>query len=172
MSSGDSKIVIFRIGADLFAAAVQSVERVLRYGRAHALPDVPKWVDGVIEYRSAVIPQIDLRRRFELSEIATGPSRRVIVLNTGGEGVAVVVDAVLEVVGYDESQLSPPPALFRGLAGEYLKGLVRHGDRLVVLLDVERILSATARLRLEQATAEVVASGQGPVSGDTAVDDG
>jgi purine-binding chemotaxis protein CheW len=61
---------------------------------------------------------------------------------------------VLEVAAYDASQLSPPPALFRGLAGEYLRGLVRHGERLVVLLDVERLLSATERLRLEQAAAD------------------
>ncbi|MFN2566905.1 MAG: chemotaxis protein CheW [Gemmatimonadaceae bacterium] len=153
------KIVIFRLGPDLFAAGVQSVERVLRYQRARPLPDVPQWVDGVIEYRSHVIPQLDLRRRFELPEAPAGPTTRVLVLNAGGGWVAVVVDAVLEVASYDPSQLSPPPALFRGLAGEYLKGLVRHGDRLIVLLDVDRLLSATERLRLEAATADVSANG-------------
>ena len=155
MMGGSDKIVIFRLGDDLFGAAVQSVERVVRYSRGRALPDVPPWVDGVIEYRSRVIPQIDLRRRFELRDSAPGPSTRVVVVNAGGGWIAVVVDAVLEVAGFDESQLSAPPAFFRGLAGEYLKGLVRHGERLVVLLDVDRLLSATERLRLEQATAEI-----------------
>jgi len=158
MTASSAKIVIFRLGEDLFAAAVQSVERVLRYQRARVLPDVPPWVDGVIEYRANVIPQLDLRRRFELAETAVGASTRVLVLNTGGGWVAVVVDAVLEVVGYDESQLSAPPALFRGLAGEYLRGLVRNGERLIVLLDVDRLLSATERLRLEAATADVTGS--------------
>jgi purine-binding chemotaxis protein CheW len=153
MTTSTDKVVIFRLGDDLFAAGVQSVERVLRYQRARPLPDVPPWVDGVIEYRSNVIPQLDLRRRFELPDTAVGAATRVLVLNAGGGWVAVVVDAVLEVVAYDASQLSPPPALFRGLAGEYLQGLVRHAERLVVLLDVERLLSATERLRLDQATA-------------------
>jgi purine-binding chemotaxis protein CheW len=153
MSGATDKIVIFRLGDDLFAAGVQSVERVLRYQRARPLPDVPPWVDGVIEYRSNVIPQLDLRRRFELREPAAGATTRVLVLNAGGGWVAVVVDAVLEVAAYDASLLAAPPALFRGLAGEYLQGLVRHGERLVVLLDVERLLSTTERLRLEQATA-------------------
>jgi len=153
MSTASAKIVIFRLGEDLFAAGVHSVERVLRYQRARALPDVPPWVDGVIEYRANVIPQIDLRRRFELASAAPTPTTRVLVLNSGGGWVAVVVDAVLEVAGYEESQLAAPPVLFRGLAGEYLRGLVRHGDRLVVLLDVDRLLTATDRLRLEAATA-------------------
>lgn len=159
MSSGSAKIVVFRLGSDLFAAEVQSVERVLRYQRARALPDVPSWVDGVIEYRASVIPQLDLRRRFELADAAVGPTTRVVVLNSGGGWVAVVVDAVLEVAGYEPSQLAEPPALFRGLAGEYLRGLVRHGERLIVLLDVDRLLSASERLRLERATAGVTADG-------------
>jgi purine-binding chemotaxis protein CheW len=159
MTSASDKIVIFRLGADLFAAGVQSVERVLRYDRARPLPDVPPWVDGVIEYRSKVIPRLDLRRRFELPDVSVGAGTRVLVLNAGGGWVAIVVDAVLEVAAYDPSQLSAPPALFRGLAGEYLRGLVRHGERLIVLLDVERLLSATERLRLEQATASASANG-------------
>jgi purine-binding chemotaxis protein CheW len=159
MTGATDKIVIFRLGDDLFAAGVHSVERVLRYQRARALPDVPAWVDGVIEYRSSVIPQLDLRRRFELRDAAAGPATRVLVLNAGGGWVAVVVDAVLEVAAYDASQLSPPPELFRGLAGEYLRGLVRQGERLVVMLDVERLLSTTERLRLEQAAANASANG-------------
>ena len=159
MSSASDKIVVFRLGDDLFGAPVQSVERVVRYTRGRALPDVPPWVDGVIQYRSAVIPQLDLRRRFELPETAPSTSTRVLVVNAAGSWIAVIVDAVLEVAGYDESHLSPPPALFRGLASEYLRGLVRHGERLIVLLDLERILSATERLRLEQATSEALGSG-------------
>jgi purine-binding chemotaxis protein CheW len=159
MRNAPDKIVIFRLGDDLFAASVQCVERVLRYQRARPLPDVPLWVDGVIEYRSNVIPQLDLRRRFELRDAAAGSSTRVLVLNAGGGWVAVVVDAVLEVAAYDAAQLAAPPALFRGLAGDYLQGLVRLGERLVVLLNVDRLLTATERLRLEQATAAASANG-------------
>jgi purine-binding chemotaxis protein CheW len=159
MNSGTNKIVIFRLGDDLFAAGVHSVERVLRYQRARPLPDVPPWVDGVIEYRANVIPQLDLRRRFELPDTGATAATRVLVLNAGGGWVAVVVDAVLEVAAYEAPQLSAPPALFRGLAGEYLKGLIRSGERLIVLLEVERLLTATERLRLEQATADVSANG-------------
>jgi purine-binding chemotaxis protein CheW len=159
MNKTTEKIVIFRLGNDLFASAVHSVERVIRHQRARPLPDVPPWVDGVIEYRGSVIPQLDLRRRFELPETAAGPATRVLVLSASSGWVAVVVDAVLEVAAYETEQLADPPALFRGLAGEYLRGLVRHSERLVVLLDVDRLLSASERLRLEQATAEANANG-------------
>lgn len=159
MSAGSDKMVVFRLGEDVFAADVRAVERVLKYQRARALPDVPPWVDGVIEYRGAVVPQLDLRRRFELPESAITPTTRVLVVNGSDGWVAIVVDAVLEVVSYEAAQLSPPPALFRGLAGEYLSGLVRLGERLVVLLDVGRLLSTHERLRLEGATANASARG-------------
>jgi len=159
MSAATNKIVTFRLGADLFAAAVQSVERVLRYQRARPVPDVPPWVDGVIEYRGKAIPQLDLRRRFDLPDAAPGTVTRVIVLNANDGWVAAVVDAVLEVTAFEPAELSAPPPLFRGLAGEYLQGLLRRREGLVVLLDVDRLLSATERLRLDQATADVVADG-------------
>ena len=155
MSTGTDKIVIFRLGDDLFAAGVQSVERVLRHQRARPLPDVPAWVDGVIEYRSRVVPQLDLRRRFELPEAPIGPTTRVLVLNASGTWVAAVVDAVVEVTAYEPSQLAAPPALFRGLAADYLQGLIRHGERLIVLLEVDRLLSTAERLKLEAATADL-----------------
>ncbi len=155
MTTATAQIVTFRLGTELFAADIYSVERVLRYQQPTPLPNVPEWIEGVIDYQGRVVPVLSLRRRFEMAVIEPTGETRILVFNAGGEWIAAVVDAVLEVAAYDESQLSPPPALFRGLAGEYLRGLVRLGDRLVVLLEVDRLLSATERLRLEEATAEV-----------------
>jgi len=152
MSNVQDKIVVFRVGDDLFAADVQSVERVLRHQAARPIPDVPAWIDGVIEYRERMVPVIDLRRRFELPVEGVRPEMRTLVMNAGAEWIAVTVDAVLEVAGGGEG-MTPPPAYFRGLAGEYLRGIVRRGDRLVVVLDVDRLLSATDRLALGRATA-------------------
>ncbi|MGH7669900.1 MAG: chemotaxis protein CheW, partial [Gemmatimonadaceae bacterium] len=68
-------------------------------------------------------------------------------------------DAVLEVASFDESRLSPPPPLFRGLAGEYLRGIVRLDDRLLIYLDVDRLLSSDERLTLERTTEESIPHG-------------
>lgn len=151
MRTEAAKLVTFRIGDDLFAADIFSVERVLRYQPPTSVPDLPGWVEGVIEYQARVVPVVNLRRRFELPELPPRPETRILVLNGGGEWIGAVVDAVVEVTGFEAEQFQPPPKFFRGLAGEYLKGTVRLGERLVVVLDVERLLSATERLALRQA---------------------
>jgi chemotaxis signal transduction protein len=128
----------------------------------------------VIEYEGRVIPVIDLARRFEIERAGAAgdgqdggaTTRRVIVFAVGEEWIGAVVDSVLEVVVIPEDRLSPPPAIFRGLAAEYLRGLVRRADAkrgggaagpdgaLLIFLEVERLLSATERLVLHRAMAD------------------
>jgi purine-binding chemotaxis protein CheW len=167
MSNEAAKLVTFRLADDLFAADIFAVERVLRYQPARTLPDVPSWIEGVIEYQQRVIPVVNLRRRFELPERAPAPETRIVVLNARGDWVGVVVDSVLEVSTVESTQVSPAPTFFRGLAGEYLKGILRlsEGERLVIVLDVEQLLSATERIVLE------LGSGRDtPIAGRAVVD--
>jgi purine-binding chemotaxis protein CheW len=148
-----SQIVTFRLGDDLFAADIYSVERVLRWQAPTQIPNVPDWIEGVIDYQGRVVPVISLRQRFELPAREVANETRILVLNAGGEWIAATVDAVLEVASLEASGVQPPPTLFRGIAGEYLKGIARRGDKLVIFLDVERLLSTTDRLRLEAQSA-------------------
>ena len=148
-----SQIVTFRLGEDLFAADIYSVERVLRFQEPTPIPNVPAWIEGVIEYQGRVVPVINLRRRFEMPPRAAANDTRILVFNTGGEWIAATVDAVLDVSSLDTARVAPPPPLFRGLAGEYIKGIVRREARLVIFLDVDRLLSTNERLLLEQAAA-------------------
>lgn len=147
--------VTFRVGADTFGADILCVERVLRYAPPTAVPNLPDWVEGLLDYGSRVVPVIDLRRRFGLDAAARAETgRRIIVFSVGDEWVGAIVDAVLEVVTLEPSHLSPPPALFRGLRAEYLRGLVRRDGQLVILLEIPRLLTATERLELQQAAGQ------------------
>ena len=152
-----TQIVIFKLGDDLFAADVFAVERVLRHTPPTAIPNVPPWIVGVIDYQQRVVPVIDLRRRFGLPAAEVKPETRLLVLNAGGEWIGAVVDTVVEVVSVDLAAITPPPPMFRGLAGEYLRGLVRRADKLVICLDVPRLLSTTDRLTLDDARTEAAA---------------
>ena len=147
--SGSAQLVTFRLGDDLFAADIFSVERVLRYEVPTPVPNLPEWIEGVIDYQGRVVPVLGLRRRFELEPRPVAAETRILVFTAGGDWVAAVVDAVVEVAKVSEQQIAPPPPLFRGLAGEYLRGIARRDGRLVVYLDVERLLATTERLRLE-----------------------
>jgi len=167
MNAEASKLVTFRLGDDLFAADIFAVERVLRYQTPRTLPDVPAWIEGMIEYQQRVIPVVNLRRRFELAEREVAADTRIVVLNSHGEWIGIVVDSVLEVSTVEADMVSPAPAFFRGLAGEYLKGIVRRGEgqRLVIVLDVKQLLSATERIALERGSARGT-----PIVGGAVVD--
>jgi purine-binding chemotaxis protein CheW len=148
-TNGHVQIVTFRLAGDLFAADIHGVERVLRRQETTPVPNVPDWITGVIEYQKRVVPVIDLRARFEMDLAEATNETRVLVFNADNQWIAGVVDAVLDVAAVDKTAVQPPPELFRGLAGEYLKGIVRRENKLVMLLDVTKLLTATERLALE-----------------------
>jgi purine-binding chemotaxis protein CheW len=143
---------------DLFAADIASVERVLRYTVPSSVPDVPAWVEGVIEHGGAVIPVVDMRRRIGLADVAVTHETRVLVLLTAEGRIGGIVDAVNEVAVVPAASVSAPPALFRGLASQFLKGIAKVRDQLVVILDVDRVLSSADRLMFEEAALAGAAS--------------
>jgi purine-binding chemotaxis protein CheW len=159
MSTRADKLVTFRLGEDLFAADIYSVERVLRYAAPTPVPDMPPYIEGVMDYQGRVVPIVNLRLRFELPAAPVVSETRTLVLNVAGEWIGVVVDAVTEVASYDPDALSAPPKLFRGLSAEYLKGIVRRGDRLVIFLDVDHLLASSERIALREAGAKELAHG-------------
>jgi purine-binding chemotaxis protein CheW len=159
MTTETDKLVTFRLGEDLFAADIFSVERVLRYTTPTPVPDMPPYIEGVMDYQGHVVPIVNLRLRFELPAAPAGGETRTLVLNVAGEWIGIVVDGVTEVASYDKAAVSAPPKLFRGLSAEYLKGIVRRGDRLVMFLDVSHLLSSTARISLAEAGARELAHG-------------
>lgn len=157
MSSQANKLVIFRLGEDLFAADVHVVERVLRYVPPTPIPDTPDYIEGVMDYLGRVVPIVNLRRRLELPPLDVRAETRIVVVHVAGEWIGVVVDGVTEVATYDTSAVSAPPKIFRGLTGEYVRGIVKLGARLIIYLDVEHLLTSTERIALQQAGAEALA---------------
>ena len=151
MTTIAQQLVTFRLGDDYFAADIYSVERVLRYQPPTPIPSVPEWVDGVIEYRGRIIPVIDLHLRFGLERVPPKPESRILVFSVGSEWIGAIVDSVLEVSSPTAEQLAPPPPLFRGLSAEFLRGIVRRGDRLIVFLEVTKLLTTDERVVLERA---------------------
>lgn len=148
-----TRLVTFRVGSELFAVDISSVERVLRYEAARAVPSFPAWIEGVLEHGGRVVPVIDLRRRFGMDAPVPGPQARLLILTLGAEWVGAVVDRVLDIRAVASDDITPPPAIVRGIAGEYLRGVVRRDDSLVVVLDVDRILGGMERLELATAGA-------------------
>lgn len=155
-----AQLVVFRVGDQRYAADVFSVERVLRYSAPRAIPNVPAWLEGVIEYAGCAVPVIDLRARFDLPAAVDRSAARILVFIVGGEEssarayIAAAVDGVDEVTTVEKTALEDPPAVFRGLARQYLNALVRLGGTVIVVLDVAQLLNSRERIVLDQAMAE------------------
>ncbi len=150
------QIVIFEVGPQEFGVDIFQVERILRWQEPTRLPRAPAFLEGVIPYGEGVVPLVDLRRRLEMPAPHTDETR-LVVLQLDDHRVAVTVDRVVEVARVDSTAISAPPPMVRGLAAEYIAGILPRGKRTVLLLHANRLLNSEERLAL--------ADGLEPVAG-------
>lgn len=148
-SSGTLPVVVFRVGGEDFAVDVFDVQEVLRYQTPTPVPKAPPFVEGVLEVRGTLVPVVDLRKRFEAPAPHDSDTRVLIVRLPSGP-VGLVVDTVLEVLRANPEDLHDPPSHVKGLAAAFLRGILRHGDRLILVLDVPRLLDSDERIALER----------------------
>lgn len=150
-AGGDEvQLVVFRVGSQEFALEISQVERILRWRRPAPLPGTPGFLEGLVSHEGGVVPVVDLRKRLSV-EAPTGEETRLVVLALDGQRVAGAVDAVVEVLRVDASEIAAPPPLVRGLAAKYLTGVVARGERTILMLNAGRLFTSRERLALEQA---------------------
>jgi purine-binding chemotaxis protein CheW len=137
---GSMQLVSFCLGKEEYGIEITCVREIILLDEITRVPQTPDYVKGLINLRSTVIPIVDLRSRFGLPQADFSDDTRIMVLNMQGKMVGVVVDAVSEVLRISGKEITPPPPTVAGLGREYLTGLVRLDDRLLILLDVDRIL--------------------------------
>ena len=106
------------------------------------VPRAPEFVEGVINLRGKVIPIIDLRRRFGLAPKAHDKNTRIIVIEINNIIVGFVVDAVSEVLRIPASTVEPPPPVVAGVDSDYISGVGKLQDRLLIMLDLDKLLSS------------------------------
>lgn len=158
MTGGDDvQLVAFRVGGQEFAFNIFQVERILRYEAPAPLPKAPEFLEGVIRYEGAAVPVVDLRKRLS-APAALRDETRVVILEWDGAKVGIVVDTVTEVLQVGAEAITPPPAIVRGLAAEYITGLVVRGERTVIVLNAGTLLTAREKLALEAAVAPAEAA--------------
>ncbi len=156
MSAGDDiQLVTFRVAGQEFAFNIFQVERILRYQAPKPLPRAPDFLEGVLEYESAAIPVIDLRKRLNVASPIKDDTRTVILEYDGGK-IGVVVDTVTEVLQVAASEIAPPPGIVKGLAAEYITGLVVTDGRTIIVLNTAKLLGSKERVALDAALAAKV----------------
>jgi purine-binding chemotaxis protein CheW len=143
------QLVSFNIGQEEFGLDIQRIQEINRMVEITRVPNSPEFVSGVINLRGKVIPIIDLRKRFGFPPKESDRSTRIIVVELGDMVVGFVVDAVSEVLRIPKSITEPPPPIVAGIGSEYITAVAKLENRLLILLDLERILRDKERQQLE-----------------------
>lgn len=144
------QLVAFCLQGEEFAVDIQKVREVLKITQITPLPQSPEFIEGVINLRGEVLPVVDLRKRFRLTGTGEAGKARIIIVEIEEGLVGLIVDSVTEVLHLKSTAVEPPPRRLSGGKTEFIQGVGKLGDRLLIILNLEKILSGEEQLGLEQ----------------------
>ena len=140
------QLVSFRIGNEEHGINVLKVREIIRIPNITRVPNTPEYIEGVINLRGKVIPIISLRKKFYLPEAENDSRTRIIVMDMDNELMGFIVDSVAEVIRIAISEIQPPPPIVTGgIEQECISGVINHAERLLVLLNLEKMFSSEER---------------------------
>ena len=151
-STGTMQLVSFHLADETFGVEITKVREINLMCEITQVPQSPPHVKGLINLRSNVIPVVDLRSLFGLPENELDSESRIMVMQVGTRTIGIIVDGVDEVLRISKKDIAPPPPTIAGLERDYLMGIVRLENTLLILLDIEKVLDGDARAELESAT--------------------
>lgn len=138
--TGIAQVVTFKLGDEEYGLDIMEVREIIRMVKVTPIPDAPKGVQGVIDLRSEVLPVLDLRQRLGMPPRASGDESRIVIVNLGGGMVGLTVDSVSNVLRVSEGAIEPVPELFGESARTCFSGIVRVGDRMITLMNLQALV--------------------------------
>lgn len=140
------QLVSFNLDEEEYGVDVLKVREIIRMPNVTRVPNTPHYVDGVINLRGKVIPIISMRRKFGLGDVENDKRTRIMVMDVDGELMGFTVDAVSEVIRIEENEIQPPPPVVSSsLDQDCFSGVINQADRLLILLDLEKMFSQEER---------------------------
>ncbi|WP_342114973.1 chemotaxis protein CheW [Pseudoduganella sp. OTU4001] len=137
-----AEYLAFTLGQEEYGIDIQKVSEIRSYENPTRIASAPDYVKGVINLRGLIVPIIDMRVRFQLGEPTYGPFTVVIILHIGSRTVGMVVDAVSDVTILEPEQIKAAPDISGTMDTEYITGLGTIDDRMLILVDIERLMSS------------------------------
>jgi len=153
----DLQVVGFRIGNETYGVRIASVREIVRVPEITAVPSAPDLIEGVINLRGKIIPVMDLRKRFGQTDIQPDKKNRILVVELENKLVGLIVNSASEVLKIPPSEIESPGSLFADGESSYVTGVGKLKGRLIILLDLGKLLQRREFKKLEEA-AEPVAS--------------
>jgi len=136
---GEQQNVIFKLDNVEYGIDILQVNEIVKLQNITKVPNTPEYVDGVINLRGTVIPIIDLKVKFKLGRKERNEDSRIIVVNVNEKTLGIVVDEVAEVIRINEEQVDDSSTISAHINDDYIKGVAKVEDRLVIILDLEKI---------------------------------
>lgn len=143
------QLVVFRLAREEYGLPITRVQEINRLAPITKLPQTPPFMEGIINLRGRIIPVIDLRKRFQLEVTEHTDNTRIIIVEVNGQTIGVIVDAVQEVVRLEQEQIEPPPPSFV-LDAQYIHGVGKVDGRLLILLNINAVLSSQEEIELKE----------------------
>lgn len=148
----EMKILIFNLGKEFYATDISEVERILGSEKTTKLPDSPSFLEGVIDYEEGILPVINLVKRFNksLEDNFNLEDKKIIVVKKEFGKIGILVDNVSEVLSIGKDEVNNPKTVSSLVSKEYMRGFIRKNDNIVIMLDLDKILSTEEEAMLFQ----------------------
>lgn len=143
------QLVTFRLANEEYGLPITKVQEINRVVPVTKLPQTPPFMEGIINLRGRIIPVIDLRKRFTMLAASHDDETRIIIVEISGQTVGVTVDAVKEVVRLHTENIEPPPTTV-AVDSQYIYGVGKISDRLIILLDIDKVFTEQEELAVKQ----------------------
>ena len=143
------QLVIFHLAKEEYGLPITKVQEINRLVPITRLPQTPSFMEGIINLRGFIIPIVDLRKRFQLPPVEHTDDTRIIVVEVNGQTIGIIVDSVAEVVSLSQASIEPPPPAFI-LDAQYVHGVGKLDERLLILLDIDKILTSQEEILVKQ----------------------
>ena len=142
LTGQELKVACFKIEGQPYAVDIMKIKQIIRPLKITTLPRAPAFLEGVIQLRGVVIPVIDMRKRFGLAPAGPKIERKVIIAGVERYIVGLIVDEVTEVITLQKDEIQPPPRVVKGIHSDYLNGVCRYRDDILLILNLDEILSS------------------------------
>ena len=138
----EKQLVIFELGTEQFGIEIATVEGIVKMQEITKIPYAPSYMEGITNLRGSVLPVIDLKKRFNLEPEAETRETRIITVNMDSIKMGMIVSSVSEVLTIEDSVIEPPPPMICNINSSFITGVAKIDSHLVILLDLEKILSS------------------------------
>ena len=147
------EFLAFTLGEENYGIDILTVQEIRAYETVTRIANMPDFIKGVINLRGVIVPIVDMRIKFKLADVVYNQFTVVIVLNVCGRVIGMVVDGVSDVISLTPEQIHPKPEFGSSLDTQYLIGLGTANERMIILVDIERLMSAKDMALIERAAA-------------------